>query len=101
MYAERCYLVHGGFDDMTAQQIWESLQDIEAQLRSYIDNKSWSGGKSCGGIGKIVGSQCYARYKLAQRCNSIDYECVCVCVCVCVYALSARIKIGVDGMLSS
>lgn len=44
MYAERCYLVHGGFDDMTAQQIWESLQNIETQLNSgavYFLDPTW------------------------------------------------------------
>ena len=36
MYAKRCHLVHGGFDDMTSQEIWNSLKKMEVEVNSGV-----------------------------------------------------------------
>ena len=34
LYAERCRLVHDGFDDMTPQKLWNTLVEIEGEVNS-------------------------------------------------------------------
>jgi hypothetical protein len=44
MYADRCNLVHSGFDDMAPQAIWDALKDIERDLNSgtiTFENPDW------------------------------------------------------------
>ena len=36
LYTKRCHLVHGGFDDMTSEQIWNSLKVMESEVNSGV-----------------------------------------------------------------